>query len=80
MDDVKGRGDTFNDGARYFGVVELERSKCDCYNGNGYKITLCVAFLQFAVSLKFMCLVKVVDLKSLLKSKCAAVFMAVLYG
>lgn len=52
MDDVKGRGDTFNDGAIYFGVVDLERRKCDCYNGNAHKIKLCVAFLQFAVSLR----------------------------
>lgn len=46
MDDVKGRDDTFNDGAIYFGVVELERSKCDCYNGNDQKIKLCVAFFN----------------------------------
>lgn len=52
MDDVKGRGDMFNDGAIYFEVVEIERSKDECYNGNAYKIKLCVAFLQFAVSLR----------------------------
>lgn len=78
MDDVKGRGDTFNDGTRYFGVVESNATVT-----MGMLIKSHYAWLSFnslCRSEKFMCLVKVVDLKSLLKSKCAAVFMGVLYG